>query len=155
MRVLTYSGYRNISFLRQGGSMWPVANHLVASKFFYGVIDTSKEYENEAESITMYENPDIYWQVKMEKPHQDDYSESENPEEEYNKAMEEYSQKLLEFKENNKGWYENRREMAKDMSSYVLKHRKKIGAKDTYPADGYEARALSNVFEIDNNIMLQ
>ena len=135
--------------------MWPVAKHLVASKFFYGVIDTSKEYENDADSITMYENPDIYWQIKVEKPHRDDYIESEDPEEEYTKAMEDYSKRLVEFKENNRGWYENRREMAKDMGSYILKHREKIGARETYPADGYEARALSSVFEINNNMMLQ
>ena len=134
--------------------MWPVENYLVASKFFYAVKDTSKEYEKEADSITMYENPDIYWQVKVEKPHRDDYIESDNPEEEYTKAMEEYSNKLVEFKENNKGWYENRRAMAQDMGAYVINHRERTGAKDTYPADGYEARALSNVFEINNNMML-
>ena len=140
MKVLTYGGFRDIHYIKKGNRMWPCTPQTAASKFFFGSIDISRTFDHDEQNInsriTYYESPELYWQTRISKPHIDDYKESENPQNEYQIDLEKYIQDLQTFKENNKGWYENKRNMIKDMGTFVSKLRHDRAG--IYPENGYE-----------------
>ena len=157
MRVVSFGGDREVSFLKIGSRMWPVSQYLLPSTFFYAALDVSKTFVNDAkdttsqQNITVYESPDVYWQIRVDKPHLDDFREEDDPQAAYDSAMEKYVEDLTEFRERNRDWFMKRAEMLEDMPGYIQKHRERTGARETYPADGYEARPLRGVFETDSN----
>ena len=137
MRVLTYGGYRNIAYVKIGNKIWPCTPQTAASKIFFGAIDLSKTFEDEKFSgITYYENPELYWQTRISKPHIDDFSDSENPQQDYQQELEKYIQELQTFKENQKQWYANKKEMIKDMGTFISKLR--YDKSGRYPENGYD-----------------
>ncbi len=100
-----------------------------------------------------YESPEVYWQYRMSslKPHIDNYKGSDDPQSDYDKAMEEYVAKLEDFRETNRPWYKNRAFMLSDMTGYVYSIREKTGAQFSYPVDGYYiTRSAETIYEVNN-----
>lgn len=152
MRVLTYGGYRNIAYVKMGNKIWPCTSQTAASKLFFGAIDLSKTLENENFSnIIYYENPELYWQTRISKPHIDDFMDNENPQREYQKELEKYIQELQTFKENHKQWYVNKKEMIKDMGTFISNMR--FDKTGRYPENGYDCfvnTVNDEIYEIKN-----
>jgi hypothetical protein len=155
MRVLSYGGERDVSFLKIGQRMWPVSQNLIPATFFYAALDVSKTFtkdgDNSQQIIVVYESPDVYWQIRVEKPHLDDFRDEEDPQDAFDTALAKYVEDLTEFRERNRDWFMKRAEMLEDMPGYIQNQRERTGARETYPADGYEARQLNGVFETDSH----
>jgi hypothetical protein len=157
MWLVTYSGGRQVDFLRFNNQMWPVTEFYAASKFFYSVIDTSQTWENNTKNkmsdVRHYESPEVYWQCRMSslKPHIDEYNDSDNSQSDYDSAMQKYIVKLEEFREINKPWYKTRALMLEDMEGFVNHIREETGAQSSYPADGYcITRSADNIYDVNN-----
>jgi hypothetical protein len=136
MRVLTYAGYRNIAFVKIDNKIWPCTPQTAASKLFFGAIDLTKSSDDISSSITYYENPELYWQTRISKPHIDDYIDNEDPQKEYQTKLDEYIQELQTFKENHKQWYVEKNEMIKDMGTFISNLRFEKSGR--YPENGYD-----------------
>jgi len=153
MRIVSFGGVQDVSFLKIGNRMWPVMQNLIPATFFYAALDVSKTWVNNnddthtQQNIVVYESPDVYWHMRVEKPHIDDYKDLDDPQAEYDIAMEKYVKELTEFREKNRQWFTQRADMLEDMPGYIQEKRNRTGAKETYPAEGYEARMLQGVFE--------
>lgn len=158
MIIYTFGGPRTIEFLRIGNRMWPVKNLYASTKFFYSVLDVSRTWDyngkNENSNIRHFESPEVYWQYRMGslKPHIDNFKGMEDPQAEYDQAMQNYMDRLTAFRESNKSWYEDRNAMMEDMASFIHTIREKTGAQPSYPAEGYPiTRSAEAIY--DANIM--
>lgn len=159
MRIYTFGGPRNVEFLRIRNRMWPLKETYASTNFFYSVLDVSKTWEdydgkNETSNIRHYESPEVYWQYRMgsSKPHIDSFKEMENPQTEYDQAMQDYIKRLTTFRANNQQWYDNHNAMMDDMAAYIHSIREQTGAQSSYPVEGYHiTRSAEEIY--DANIM--
>ena len=158
MHIYTLGGPRNIEFLRIGNHMWPLGETYAPTQFFYSALDVSRTWDyhgkNETSNVRHFENPEVYWQCHMgsSKPHIDSFRETEDPQAEYDQAMQDYMERLTTFRESNKAWYKNRSAMMEDMTGYIHNIRQQTGAQSSYPAEGYHITRSSEAI-YDANIM--
>ena len=150
MRVITYGGTLNVDYIQVGGRMWPVDVSSATGKFFFPVLNTANsDGRNE---VRVYESPDVYWQLNKGKPHRDDFENEDDPQEAYDAAFAAYNEEFQAFRQNHEQWYKDRRQMQEDMGTFVDRVRLRQGCNQVaYPSEGRVARALSGVYQANQN----
>ena len=129
--------------------MWPVDLSSATGKFFSRAQHCEIRRQKRGPRLR---KPDVYWQLNKGKPHRDDFTDEEDPQEAYDKAFAAYNEEFQAFRQNHEQWYKDRLQMQEDMGTYVDQVRLRQGCNQvTYPSEGWVARALPGVFQANQN----